>query len=290
MVSGNDAAVALADAAASSEQRFVSKMNATAERLGLKHTSYANPIGLDQAGNYSTARDLARLAVIERDDKVLRRIFDTAEYDTQSGMRSRHLVNRNLLVLSEPWVNGVKTGYTGDAGYVLVGAGKRKGVELVSAVLGSPSEAGRDQATLDLLDYGFSLYDRKHAVEEGDRLASAEVSYQDVTMPLLAKHAVSLAARDDQDVEVAVDAPAEVAGPIDRGERLGQATVTLDGELVDRVPLLAARAVGEASVVQRLDSAIPGPRPVLVILVLVVLAGAVAAVVAVVRRQRRLPG
>jgi D-alanyl-D-alanine carboxypeptidase (penicillin-binding protein 5/6) len=290
MVSGNDAAVALADAAAGSERRFVEQMNAAADRLGLDETSYANPIGLDEAGNYSTARDLARLAVTLRDDPVLRRIVDTAEYDTTSGARSRHLVNRNLLVLSVPWVNGVKTGHTLQAGYVLVGSGERKGVELVSAVLGSPSEAARDQATLDLLDYGFSRYHRKQPVEDGERLASADVRYQDTTVPLVAGHSVSLAARDDQDLSVAIDAPAEVEGPLERGARLGEATVTLDGEVVDRVRLRAARPVAEASTVQRVDAAIPGPRAVVVILALAALAAAMLCLVAVIRHLRARPG
>ena len=290
MVSGNDAAVALADAAAGSEERFVAKMNAAAGRLGLEHTSYANPIGLDEPGNYSTARDLARLAVTLRDDGVLRRIFDTAEYDTKSGMEPRHLINRNMLVLSVPWVNGVKTGYTLDAGYVLIGSGQRKGVELVSAVLGAPSEAARDDATLDLLDYGFSLYHREHPVSAGDRFASAEVTYQDVTMPLVAGRDVAVVARDDQNLRVAIDAPGEVAGPIERGQRLGQATVTLDGDVVDEVPLRAARSVAEASAAQRLDAAIPGPRAVVVILALLTLGLAIAVFVAAIRHLRRRPG
>lgn len=285
MVSGNDAAVALADGSAGSEARFVSKMNAAAGRLGLDHTSYANPIGLDQEGNYSTARDLATLAVRLRGDRVLRRIFDTGEYDTRSGAESRHLVNRNNLVLSVPWVNGVKTGYTLNAGYVLVGSGERKGVELVSAVLGAPSEAARDEATLSLLDYGFSLYRRRHPVRADEPLASASVRYQDLRLPLLAARGVGVAARDDERLAVRVDAPAEVEGPIDRGERIGSATVTLEGEPVGRVSLRAGRAIGAASTVQRFDAAIPGPRAIAVLLAVAVAALVIVAVMALWRRR-----
>jgi serine-type D-Ala-D-Ala carboxypeptidase (penicillin-binding protein 5/6) len=285
MASGNDAAVTLADASAGSQEAFVAKMNAAARRLDLDHTSYANPIGLDQPGNYSSARDLAELAVELRGDPALRRIFDTAEYDTVSGVRPRHVVNRNTLVLTVPWIDGIKTGYTLSAGYVLVGSGERRGVDLISVVLGAPGEAERDQATLDLLEYGFSLYGREHPVEPGARLASPEVRYQDETLPLLAAEGVEVAARRDQDLAVAVDAPAEVEGPIERGQRLGRATVTLDGELVERVPLRAARPVDEASLLQRYDAAVPGPRALAVVVAIVVLAGLLASVVALLRRR-----
>ena len=286
LVSGNDAAVTLADEAAGSQEAFVAKMNAAARRLGLEHTSYANPIGLDQPGNYSSARDLAELAIELREDPALARIFDSAEYDTATGVRPRHLVNRNTLVLTVPWVDGIKTGHTLDAGYVLVGSGERAGVELVTVVLGTPGEAERDQATLDLLEHGFSLYRREQPVEQGSRLAAAEVRYQDETLPLVAGGSVALRAREDQDLDVAVDAPAEVEGPVARGERLGRATVTLDGEPVERVPLRAGRAVGEASALERYDAAVPGPRAVAIVVALVGL-GAVLAAVAFLAGKRR---
>ena len=285
LVSGNDAAVTLADSTAGSQDAFVAKMNAAARRLGLEHTSYANPIGLDQPGNHSSARDLADLAVELREDPALARIFDTAQYDTATGVRPRRLVNRNSLVLTVPWVDGVKTGYTLDAGYVLVGSGERGGVELVSVVLGTPSEAERDQATLDLLEYGFSLYRREQPVEDGSRLAAAEVRYQDETLPLLAGESVAVQARKEQDLDVAIDAPAEVEGPIARGERLGRATVTLDGELVERVALRAGRAVDEASAVERYDAAVPGPRAVAVAVAIAGVGAVLAGGIALLRRR-----
>jgi len=290
MVSGNDAAVALAEAAAGSQDEFVSEMNAAARRLDLDDTSYANPIGLDEPGNYSSATDLAELTVRLQRDRLLRQIFDTAEYDTRSGASSRHLVNRNALVLTVPWVSGVKTGYTLDAGYVLVGSGEQKGVDLISVVLGAPSEAARDQATLDLLSYGFSLYRRERPVRAGERLAAASVKYQDTELALVAARGVGVSARADEHLDVQVDAPDEVEGPIAKGARIGSATVTIDGASVATIPLVAARAVSKASAVQRLDAAVPGPRAVLVIVLLGTLGGAVVAGLAVARRLRGRPG
>jgi serine-type D-Ala-D-Ala carboxypeptidase (penicillin-binding protein 5/6) len=260
LASGNDAAFALADAAAGSQERFVAEMNRDARRLGLRDTSYANPIGLDQAGNYSSARDLATLAIELRQDRFFRKLFDTPETTVHSGGRAIRLSNRNTLVRTVPWVNGIKTGYTLDAGYVLVGSGARKGVTLVSAVLGAPSESDREAATLELLEYGFSQYRREAVVKRGERLANPSVRYQDDALALVADREVALTLRRDQTVATDVVAPDEIEGPVDRGERLGEAVVTVDGEAVGRVALVAARGVPAADLGDRVDDALPGGR------------------------------
>jgi serine-type D-Ala-D-Ala carboxypeptidase (penicillin-binding protein 5/6) len=258
LASGNDAAVALADAAAGSQERFVAEMNRDAQRLGLGDTSYANPIGLDQPGNYSSARDLVRLATELREDPFFRKLFNTAETTVHSGGRPIHLTNRNTLVRTVPWVNGVKTGYTLDAGYVLVGSGTRKGVTLVSAVLGAGSESGREAATLQLLEYGFDRYRRAKVLDRGERLASPSVRYQDESVDLVADRELALTLRRDQNVSTEVVAPDEIEGPVDRGERLGEAVIAVDGEPVGRVALVAASAVPAADLGDRVDDALPG--------------------------------
>ena len=289
LVSGNDAAVALADAAAGSVPAFVERMNRAAERLGLEHTSFANPIGLDEPGNQSSAHDLAKLAIVLRRDPLFRRIFDTPEIVLRTGSYPRDVVNRNALLLSVPYVNGVKTGYTIDAGNVLVGSAKRKGVELVSAVLGAPTESERDSATLELLDYGFSLYHRRSPVRDGERLASVEVRWQDQSVPLAAVREVRVTVRRGQDLETRVRAPSELEGPIERGERVGAAVVSLDSERIARVALAATRSVAAASLLDRYDAAIPGPRAAAWLLAIAVVVAALLALVALVRARRTRP-
>jgi serine-type D-Ala-D-Ala carboxypeptidase (penicillin-binding protein 5/6) len=286
LASGNDAAVALADAAAGSQERFVAEMNRDAQRLGLSDTSYANPIGLDQPGNYSSARDLVRLATELREDPFFRKLFDTAETTVHSGDRSIHLTNRNTLVRTVPWVNGVKTGYTLGAGYVLVGSGTRKGVTLVSAVLGAGSESEREAATLELLDYGFDSYRREQVVERGERLASPSVRYQDDSLRLVADRELALTLRRDQSVSTEVVAPDEIEGPVDRGERLGEAVITVDGEQVGRVALVAGRAVPAADLGDRVDDALPGGRAFAWVLITGALVAAIAGVMRLLARRR----
>lgn len=260
--SGNDAAVTLADAVAGSTGAFVHEMNRAARRLGLDETSYANPIGLDAPGNYSSPRDLADLALTLRRDELFRRIVNTPQITLETGERPRTVENHNDLVLSHPWINGVKTGYTPDAGNVLVASGTRKGVTLLSVVMGAPSIAVRDEDTLRLLDYGFSLYRREAAVRAGQRLGSAEVSNADARVSLVARGRIDATVRRGQTVDIALKAPGSIEAPVRRGERLGTATAVLAGDPVGRVPVVAARGVRPSggSLVAQVDDAVPGPR------------------------------
>jgi D-alanyl-D-alanine carboxypeptidase (penicillin-binding protein 5/6) len=268
LASGNDAAVALAEGASGSVPAFVGDMNRAAARIGLEDTSYTNPIGLDEAGNFSTAGDLVELVLELRRDSFFRKVVDTAETTVDSGARPRRLVNRNNLVSELPFVNGVKTGYTGEAGYVLVGSATRKGVTLVSVVMGAPSESERDRATLGLLDYGFSLYRRKTVVEKGAVARSVPLAYRDEALPIVAARRVKLVLRRGQDVETSVAAaPSEIGGEaVRRGERLGRLTITVDGEEQSTVPLIAARSVEAATIVDRVDASLPGGRLALALL------------------------
>jgi serine-type D-Ala-D-Ala carboxypeptidase (penicillin-binding protein 5/6) len=281
MASGNDAAVTLADGVAGSTDAFVAQMNRAARRLGLRDTSYENPIGLDGPGNYSSARDLAHLTLTLRRDELFRRIVDTPQITLESGNQPRTIMNRNDLLSSHPWINGVKTGYTPEAGNVLVATGTRKGVTLLSVVMGAPSIASRDSSTLTLLDYGFSLYRREVAVRPGERLGSASVANADTRLALRAKGGVRATVRSGQEIDIAVRAPSSVEAPILRGQRVGTATATLAGQPVGRVALVAARTVKptpDDSLVATVDEGIPGPRAV----VWLIGAGLVAIVVLIV--------
>lgn len=253
--SANDAAETVAVGVGGSVPRFVAQMNRAASRLGLEDTSYANPIGLDAIDNYSSAADLASLAGRLLDDKRFRKIVAKPEADLSSGATTRHVVTRNTLLLSDPSVDGVKTGHTIDAGYVLVASARRDGVPLLSVVLGAPSEAARDAESEELLDYGYSLYEPRSPFKAGAELASAEVRYSDQKLALVAKRRVAVESRADQELTAAIDAPDEVEGPVTAGAVLGRATVSLDGKVVGRVPVVAAADVAAPSFLARVGGA-----------------------------------
>ena len=156
--SGNDAAHDLALAAAGSIPRFVAQMNRRAAALGLADTHYANPVGLDQRGNYSSARDLATLSRRLLRIPAFARIADSRSATLRSLRPPRRIETINELLLDAPWATGVKTGHTFDAGYVLVGSGRRQGVDLISVVIGAPTDEARYSDNLELLEYGFAQY------------------------------------------------------------------------------------------------------------------------------------
>ncbi len=222
--SGNDAAHDLALAAAGSIPRFVAQMNRRAAALGLADTHYANPVGLDQRGNFSSARDLATLTQRLLRIPAFARIADSRSADLRSLRPPRRIATINELLLDAPWATGVKTGHTFDAGYVLVGSGRRKGVDLISVAIGAPSDEARYSDNLELLEYGFTQYRRRVPIEAGRDLADPAIRYSGGALPLRAARRVAVGLRRGQRLSVDVDAPAEVEGPIRRGAVLGHAT------------------------------------------------------------------
>ncbi len=145
----NDAAVTLAEGVSGSVSAFVADMNARGRELGLADTSYANPIGLDDPLSYSTAGNLAKLSLVLMRRPRFARVVDLPAAQLESGARPRLIDNRNTLIASYPFVDGVKTGHTSQAGYVLIGSARsRIGGKVIAVVMGEPSEAGRDVESL----------------------------------------------------------------------------------------------------------------------------------------------
>jgi D-alanyl-D-alanine carboxypeptidase (penicillin-binding protein 5/6) len=287
--SGNDAAATLATGVAGTTAAFVGEMNRSARRLGLRHTSYANPVGLDAPGNYSSPGDLAKLAIDLRRRALFRRIVDTPRATLTTGEHPRTVVNHNDLVGRVPWMDGVKTGYTLDAGYVLVGSGTRKGVTLVSVVMGAPSIRARDRNTLALMRYGFSLYRVEEPVRAERTLAHVQVPNGERDLSLVAGHAVHATVRRGERLHVAVQAPPSASAPIRRGRPIGHAVVTVDGQRVGRAPLLArytVRVASGQSLAARADDALPGPRAVVWVLAAALVAAIAVAIGAIVTRRR----
>ncbi len=269
LASGNDAAETLAVRTAGSVKKFVAQMNARARKIGLKNTHFETPVGLDVEGNYSTASDLAALALVLRTSAFIRETVNrpdaTLRVRGDNGRRIR-VVNRNSLIRTQPFVNGMKTGHTNRAGYVLVGSGSRDGVTVISAVLGTGSEAARDKDSLALLRYGLQRYRVKDAVKKGQRLAGARIRFRDgVPLALVAAGTVSRTVRRGEKLAVRlVGVPDEVEGPVPKGARLGTVLVRQRGKTVDRVGLVAARAVPAATATERLEDF--GRRPATLLL------------------------
>ncbi len=273
--SGNDAAYDLALAAAGSEQRFVAEMNHYAAALGLADTHYANPIGLDEPGNYSSAADLATLTRHLLAIPAFAKIADARSAVLRSVHPRRRITTINELLRMAPWVTGVKTGHTFGALYVLVGSGQRKGIDLISVAVGAPTDEDRFSDNIDLLDYGFSLYKRRVPIKAGTVLARPAIRYSGGKLPLHAARTIAVGLRLGQRMSVVVRAPDEVEGPIDRGATLGRASVYVDGRRMASVSLLAPHAVAEATLLERAGSFLDDEKIPVGIALCVILIGAV---------------
>jgi D-alanyl-D-alanine carboxypeptidase (penicillin-binding protein 5/6) len=246
--SANDAAETLAERVSGSRGAFVRAMNVRAQQLGLRDTHYANPIGLDEPGNYSSARDLVRLTLRLRAFDFFRRTVAREQVTLHSGDHPRTLGNRNGLVRL-PQVNGVKTGHTQQAGYVLVGSGSKDGITLISVVLGAPSVAARESDTRRLLAWAFTLYRRVHAVAPGEVLAHAPIRYRrGAVLDLVAgDNARRFVVRRGQALRrCGIQTPNEVEGPIRRGQALGKVKICRGEHHIATLPVVASNDVPKA--------------------------------------------
>jgi serine-type D-Ala-D-Ala carboxypeptidase (penicillin-binding protein 5/6) len=250
--SGNNVAYSLSIDVGGTESNFVAMMNAAAAALKLGRTHYTTPIGLDTPGdNYSTADDLARLARVLMRSPVFREIVDEPSATLADGVV---VTNRNDLLDSYPWVVGIKTGNTADAGECLVGAARRGGVRLISVVLGSPSEAARDADTLALLRYGLSIYRGAVVAVAGRAYATVAVAGSTRPARLLARRSLTLVVERSVDLHAALEVPDELVGPIAAGALEGSIVVSENGRVVAKVALVTAAAIPAA-----LPSPLTGP-------------------------------
>jgi serine-type D-Ala-D-Ala carboxypeptidase (penicillin-binding protein 5/6) len=280
LLSGNDAAVTLAEAVSGSEREFVELMNSTAGELGLNDTSYENSIGLDGKNHYTSARDLARLGQVLMEMPRFRPIASSRQATLTSYDPPVEITTHNDFVLNNAWGKGIKTGHTNRAGYVLASDGRRKATELIGAVIGTPTEFARDAESVKLLEYGFSLYDKRVPVRPGRPVAEIPVKYEDEDLDVVSRRAVRIGVRKDERLVVGTDLPSEVEGPIAKGEPIGTATIRIDGEPVTTVRLLAARSVEQPSLIDKVRGNIA-----LMLLAMLILLSAILVVVAVSKRR-----
>jgi len=263
---------------------FVAMMNSEAAQLGLTHTHYSTPIGLDTPGNYSSASDLVKLAsYLLKQYPLFARVVALPSAVLHSGSHVRVVVSRNDLV-GHDGIFGVKTGYTLGAGYVLVASARHGNLTLLSAVLGTFSMAARDQNTLALLGWGYSSFRLAKLITAGAVLARPAVADQPGTHAVVIattslSHVIATGARIK--IDLALRHP--LAGPIARGVIVGNATVFADGKRIGTVPLALQKAIPTLSPLTRVARFVTRAST----LVLLALLLCVAAVLVVRRRQQR---
>ena len=255
--SGNDAAVALAQHVSGDQTGFVKLMNAKAAALGLSHTHFANPHGLDQAGHYTTAADLAVLARYAMSKPEFRRIVGMKSVTIGSGSTKETLPSTNILLGNYLGVNGIKTGFTDDAGYAVIESAQREGVWLVAVVLGTKTDLQRFRDARELLDWGFAHYRPQALATSGTVVAQAPVSdYLDVKVGAKISKDLTAAVLDVNGPITRTVTVAPVKAPVHAGQSVGAATFTQGGKLIASVPLVATHNVKRPNPFERVWIAI----------------------------------
>jgi D-alanyl-D-alanine carboxypeptidase (penicillin-binding protein 5/6) len=241
--SGNDATVAVAEHLAGSEAVFAEMMNTNAERLGMVDTYYVNSHGLPHPEHMTTARDLAILAkAMINDHPEQYAIYKEREF-TYNDIKQ---YNRNTLMSEDPTVDGLKTGHTEEAGYCLVASAERRGMRLISVVMGTSSTRARKNETRSLLNYGFRFYETSTLFEpmtefEKPRIWKGQQDY--VPVGLLEETVLTLPRGKKKNLVTTVDVNDELLAPIAKGDSVGTITLTLDGETVFHAPVVALEAI-----------------------------------------------
>lgn len=242
--SGNDAAVALALHVSGDQAAFVGLMNEKAQSLGLAHTHFSNPHGLDQAGHYTTAGDLAVLARYAMSKPEFRRIVGMKSVTIGSGTSKETLPSTNILLGNYVGVDGIKTGFTDDAGYAVIESARREGVWLVAVVLGTKSDLQRFRDARELLDWGYAHYRPQSLATSGTVVAQAPVSdFLDVQVGAEISKDVTAAVLDINGPIRRTVTIAPVRAPVRAGQNIGAATFTQGGKIIASIPLVATHDV-----------------------------------------------
>ena len=250
--SGNDAAIALAEHVAGSEQAFAQLMNAYAKKIGMKASHFVNPHGLTAEGHITTAHDLALLG------RALIRDFPEAySYNKIKEFTVGPITqpNRNLLLWRDPSVDGIKTGHTSSAGYCLMASAQRGDQRLITVVMGDTGENQRAVDSLALLNWGFRFHETHRLYEAGKALASPKVwkGEEDVVRVGVAQPLLVTTARGKYDrLKATMDLPKSLVAPIAKGQKIGTVKVSLDGKVIAQAPLVAVEAVEKGGFFKRL--------------------------------------
>jgi len=249
--SGNDASIALAELVGGSEPAFVDKMNAEAKRLGMLNTQFANVTGLSDPKHWSTAGDIAKLAnAVIRDYPEYYPFYALREYRYNKITQP----NRNRLLWTDPYVDGMKTGHTDAAGWRLVASAKRGERRLRSVVRGANSDAARAAESQKLLNFGFQAYDTVQLYQSGKPVATLKVwkgAEREVGAGFLADRYLTLPRGRAGDLKLTLEALEPLVAPVARGQTVGVVKISLDGGQVAAFPLIALEEVAQANLFVR---------------------------------------
>ncbi len=252
VASGNDACVALAEHISGTVESFVVLMNQKAQELGLKNSYFTNPHGLDDPEQYSTARDMLKLAT-----SYIKRFPQALQYHSMKEYTFNNIVqyNRNRLLLRDPSIDGLKTGFVAAGGYHLIATAKRDEMRLIAVVMGASKPSVREKDALQLLSYGFRNYTVLHPVKQSESLGHIKVwkgvKDQIPAYPLESK-TLFLPREEVGKIKKEIEMANELVAPVRAGEIVGQVKIYKGNELIDSIPIISGDTVEKATLPKRL--------------------------------------
>lgn len=241
--SGNDAALALAEYLSGSEEAMVDRMNETARALGMDRSQFKNVTGLTEEGHYMSPSDMVILtqSLVKRFPDYYR-LFKEREY-TYNSITQR---NRNALLWEDESVDGVKTGHTKEAGYCLLSSAQRDEMRLIAVVMDSDGYQSRYKDSKRLLDFGFGRYETHKLYSNEQVLTNADIKKGELDKVALGLNEdlyITVPRGQYDQLKATMDVSLNKEAPIQQGDAFGSVKITLNGELVKEVPLIAQQSV-----------------------------------------------
>ncbi|HGO5290765.1 D-alanyl-D-alanine carboxypeptidase family protein [Photobacterium damselae] len=246
--SGNDASVAIAEHVAGSQDAFVGLMNSWAKKLNMNNSRFANAHGLDHDDLYSTPYDIALLG-----QALIRDLPDIYPLYSEKSFTYNNITQRNrngLLHDSSMNVDGMKTGYTGGAGYSLASSATEGDMRLIAVVMGTKSPKIRQAESKQLLNYGFRFFDTVSPHKVGDEIMTERIWMGDkeqVKLGVAETSYVTLSRNDVKKMTASVEMTGQLEAPIEKGQQVGKVIYSVDGKDVASQPLVALETVNEGS-------------------------------------------
>jgi serine-type D-Ala-D-Ala carboxypeptidase (penicillin-binding protein 5/6) len=239
VVSGNDACVAMAEQIAGTEESFTELMNHSASLLGMQNTHYTDATGLPDPNHYTSPRDLAVLT-----KAIVSKFPEYYSWYSQKEFTYNNIKqpNRDILLWRDPSIEGMKTGHTEDAGYCLVSTASRNGMRLIAVIMGSSSTRARANSSLALLNYGFRFYESKKVFAANTAVKQPRIWFgksKNIPAGVEKDLFVTLPSGQVAHLEATVTVAEPIKAPVQKGQTLGNISLTLNGKDYLQQPLVA---------------------------------------------------
>lgn len=253
IASGNDAVVALAERIAGSEEAFVKRMNARGKDLGLKNTNFVNATGLTADNHYSSAYDMSLIAKeLVKHEKILEFTGTYEDYLRKDTKSPFWLVNTNRLVRFKEGVDGLKTGFTNEAGYCLTATMKKDGMRLITVVMKEETANKRSVDTTKMLDYGFNVYMIQSILDEKTTIEKRKVELgKDLMIEIIPKENITILNKKSDELKnitykTNID---KIVAPVKKGDKVGTIDILEDNKVISTIDATVKNDIDKASII-----------------------------------------